>query len=71
MSVTIEGWTLSNANAEEIREAIAKVQGEDVADVDAAYVREWMANHVRQAVMDKRRRDKAASNPPDGSDPLG
>ena len=68
MSVTIDGWTISNAKAQEVRDTIADFQGLDVDDVDVAYVRTWMANHVRQLVMDRRRRIAAAAAVVDEAD---
>lgn len=70
MVVVIDGWQLSNAKAAEVQAAIAEVQGVDVADVTPAYLKNWMADHVRQVVKDRRRRIAAAVNPPSDSDPM-
>ena len=70
MVVVIDGWQLSNAKGAEVQAAIAEVQGLEVDDVNAAYVRNWMANHVRQVVADRRRRVAAVVNPPSDSDPM-
>jgi len=71
MAVEIPGWTINDPDvAREIRAAIAELQNEEVANVDVAYVRTWMANKVRQVVMDRRRRIKAEENPIDETDPM-
>lgn len=70
MVVVIDGWQLSNAKAAEVAESLAELQGIDVGDVDPAYVRNWMADRVRQVVKDHRRLEAARVNPPSDSDPM-
>ncbi len=68
--VSINGWTVSNAKALEIQEAIAALQNVDITDVTMGYVRKWMGNQVNQIVKDYRRRQARIANPIDSSDTL-
>ena len=59
MPVTINGWTITNANATELKAALAEALGMDVADVDEETAHTYAGDSLRNLVKAKRRRDSA------------
>lgn len=62
MAVTIS-WTITDAQAAKIREALAFHQGVDPADIGLPELKAALARHVRGWLQNKATADAAASNP--------
>lgn len=62
MAVTI-GWTITDAQALKIREALAFHQGKAPADIGVPELKQALARHVRGWIANKAEHDLCAANP--------
>lgn len=62
MSITI-GWTITDAQANKIREALAHYQGEEPADIGVPELKAAIAGHVRSWFQNKAVADRNAAAP--------
>ena len=69
MAVTIS-WTITDAQAKKIREALAFHQGVEVADIGVPELKAALARHVRGWIRNKAEADRNAAMPIDVENPL-
>jgi len=66
----ISGFTVTDAQEREIREALAVHQGIEVSEITLVEARRFMGNALQQIVMDYRHAQREAQSPVDNTPAL-